>query len=99
MRAKQKLEVALPYLWSFIDSNKKDAIEAITNREDIKNIKIKEKLVNLVKELSSENLTIAKTNKTKILIEGFNSIIVTINFSKNEYNATIKLGNVKLETE
>ncbi|KAI92252.1 hypothetical protein [Spiroplasma melliferum] len=89
LRAKQKLEAALPYLWSFIDSNKKDAIEAITNREDIKNIKIKEKLVNLVKELSSENLTIAKTNKTTILIEGFNSIIVTIN----------KLGNVKPETE
>ncbi|WP_338992742.1 hypothetical protein [Spiroplasma endosymbiont of Seladonia tumulorum] len=49
LNAKQKLEVALPYIWNFIDKNKKDTIEAITNREDIKNIKIKEKLVNLVK--------------------------------------------------
>lgn len=48
LNAKQKLEVALPYIWNFIDKNKKDTIEAITNREDIKNIKIKEKLVNLV---------------------------------------------------
>lgn len=53
LKAKQKLEVALPYIWDFIDKNKKDTIEAITNRDDIKNIKIKEKLVNLIKELAS----------------------------------------------
>ncbi|MFW4371317.1 MAG: hypothetical protein EHV01_005210 [Spiroplasma sp. hy2] len=86
----------MPYIWNFIDKNKKDTIEAITNREDIK---IKEKLVNLVKELTSENISIAKTNKTTILTEGFNRIIVTISFPKNEYNATIGLGNVKPETK
>ncbi len=41
LNAKQKLEVALPYIWDFIDKNKKYTIEVITNREDIKNIKIK----------------------------------------------------------